>query len=81
MSGSKNIIKKGFDECYDKENVNENGRFTNKMLVINKLWCKEGSLKICKISKVNVLTIKLEVSEEVIKNFNIILSLLPAAIM
>ena len=57
VSGSKNIIKKGFDECYDKDKVNENGRFTNKMLVINKLWCKEGRLKICKISKVNVLTI------------------------
>ena len=57
--------------------MKENGRFTNKMLVINKLWCKEGSLKICKISKVNVLTIKLEV----IKNFNVILSLLLAAIM
>ena len=51
------------------------------MLVINKLWCKEGSLKICKISKVNVVTIKLEVSEEVIESFNVILSLLLAAIM
>ena len=61
--------------------MKENGRFINKMLVINKLWCKEGSLKLCKISKVNVLTIRLEVSEEVIINFNIILSLLPAAIM
>ena len=61
--------------------MKENGRFTNKMLVINKLWCKEGSLKICKISKVNVVTIKLEVSEEVIESFNVILSLLPAAIM
>ena len=54
---AKTSLKKGFDECYDKDKVNENGRFTNKMLVINKLWCKEGSLKICKISKVNVLTI------------------------
>ena len=72
MSGGK---KKGFNECYDKDKVKENGRFINKMLVINKIWCKEGSLKICKISKVNDLTIQLEVSKEAI------LSLLPAAII
>ena len=61
--------------------MKENGRFTNKMLVINKPWGKEGSLKIFNHSKVNVLTIQLEASKEMIKNFDVILSLLPAVVM